>query len=432
MQSAHCCVFSSYLLLGAISPILSLHNSFHGREVNAVEFVRLSRSTSQLLSANHPVVMVTGGEDTMLKVTGHDFAGYGGGQGLGIGQHTLHGHPSAIKALCCTHIDGRWPVVISVGAKEAVMAWQLSTSEEMGSLRQFSSKLVCRWGPRRKSDLDEEDIDHRYHAVTAFPQRSINLDATADHIVAAGGTGTAIDLWSFDEERGKIETEASLVGHGGLVLCLAHCHLQVQSGKMVAFIACGTTSGSVYIWELSGVLNNRLAESSPTFVVGGAHQSGVNCLCMMSAHPNQLTIITGGDDQSIHVSTLSVVTVANDETSLAAYSSCRHDLAHVSGLKGMALVRGTSSSVLFSTSLDCRLHVWRVSTRPVVPESNSGEDDPALGVHLYKLRSDVLSVADVSALAACKQGTGGNVDVAVVGHGLQAFRWISQDSKMVD
>eukprot|EP01046_Picozoa_sp_COSAG06_P076712 COSAG06_NODE_24611_length_657_cov_1.541219_1_plen_69_part_10 len=68
--------------------------------MNAVELVRLSRSTAQTLAADDPVVMVTGGEDTMLKVTGHDFAGYDGGQGLGIGQHTLHGHPSAIKALC--------------------------------------------------------------------------------------------------------------------------------------------------------------------------------------------------------------------------------------------------------------------------------------------------------------------------------------------
>lgn len=392
--------------------------------MNAVELVRLSRSTSQTIAADDPVVMVTGGEDTMLKVTGHDFAGYDGGQGLGIGQHTLHGHPSAIKALCCTHIDGRWPVVISVGAKEAVMAWQLSTSEDTSSSsRQFNSKLVCRWGPRRKSTLDGEEIDHRFHAVTAFPQRSMSLDADTGHIVAAGGTGNAIDLWCFDEARGKIQNEASLVGHGGLVLCLAHCHLQVRSGKVVAYVACGTTSGSVYIWELSGVLNNRLAESSPKFVVAGAHQSGVNCLHIMSAHPNQLTIITGGDDQSIHVSTLSVTTLPNDETSLAPYSSWRHDLAHASGLKGMGLVRGTSSTVLFSTSLDCRLHVWRLSTGAGASESNSGDNLP-LDVHLNKLSSEVLSVADVSALAACRQGTGDNVDVAVVGHGLQAFRWI--------
>lgn len=374
--------------------------------------------------------MVTGGEDTMLKVTGHDFAGYDGGQGLAIGQHTLHGHPSAIKALCCTHIDGRWPVVISVGAKEAVMAWQLSTSEDTSSPRQFNSKLVCRWGPRRKSNLDEEEIDHRFHAVTAFPQRSVNLDADAGHVVAAGGTGNAIDLWCFDEARGKIKSEASLIGHGGLVLCLAHCHLQIQSGKIVAYVACGTTSGSVYIWELSGILNNGLAESSPKFVVAGAHQSGVNCLRMMSAHRNQLTIITGGDDQSIHVSTLSVATVPHDETNLAPYSSCRHDLAHASGLKGMGLVRGTSSTLLFSTSLDCRLHVWEVSIGPAASESNSGEKNLPLDVHLNKLSSDMLSVADVSALAACKQGAGGNnVDVAVVGHGLQAFRWISPEPK---
>lgn len=375
--------------------------------------------------------MVTGGEDTMLKVTGHDFAGFSGGQGLDIGQHTLHGHPSAIKALCCTQIDGRWPVVISVGAKEAVMAWQLSTREEMSAPKQFNSKLVCRWGSRRKSDLDNEDIDHRFHAVTAFPLKSIELCTNAVHIVAAGGTGSAIDLWCFNEERGKIKSQPSLVGHAGLVLCLAHCHLKTRSGNTFALIACGTTTGSVYIWELSGRLNSGLVEIPSTFVVSGAHQSGVNCLCMMSTGPNQLTIISGGDDQSIYVSSMRVIVLESGETSVVACSCHRHDLAHVSGLKGMALVHGTSSSLLFSTALDCRLHVWRLSTSTVAPESSSGEDDPSAGVSLCKLRSDSLSVADASALAACTQGIGSNVDVAVVGHGLQGFRWVSHDPESI-
>jgi WD40 repeat protein len=380
-----------------------------------------------VLAANSPVVMVTGGEDTMLKVTGHDFAGCTTGQGLGIGQHTLHGHPSTVKALCYTHIDGRWPILVSAGAKEAVMAWQLSSSEEVGAHRQFNSKLVCRWRPRKRSELDDESIDHRFHAVTAFPLSSVQPCTTATHVVAAGGTGSVIDLWCFDEERGQIKDAVPLAGHDGLVLCLTHCHLPIQSDRTMAFVACGTTTGSLYVWEPSGALNGRQAETLPALTIGGAHQSGVNCLCMASVLPNQLTIISGGDDQSINVSTVGICTATTGETKLVMLSSYRHPLAHVSGLKGMALVQGERSARLFSTSLDCRLHVWDLALHTASGSTAiANGSDATTGMHPTKVGSDVLSVADVSALAACTQGLGTNIDVVVVGHGLQAFRWRAQ------
>ena len=417
--------------LSAVSPLLSLHSSYHGREVNAVALVRLSRCTSQVKSASSPVVMVTGGEDTMLKVTGHDFAGCAAGQGRGIGQHTLHGHPSAVKALCFTQIDGRWPIVISAGAKEAVMAWQLSTTEDANA-QQFNSKLVCRWVSRARSrsstpdtDTESDVIDHRFHAVTAFPLETVKPCASASHIVAVGGTGPAIDLWCFDEERGQITDSTALTGHKGLALCLAHGHVQNKAGSTdltpAAFIACGTTNGSVYVWEASGALHDTgVAETSPSFVMSSAHQSGANCLCMHSAVPGQLTIISGGDDQSIHVCTMAA---GEDSKGLTALATYRHPLAHVSGLRGMALANQMGSVLLFSTSLDCRLHVWSLTTQSVSDESDGNGTNAVAALCPHKLRSDVLSVADVSALAACTQGTGANVDVVVVGHGLQAFRW---------
>ena len=311
------------------------------------------------------------------------------------------------------------------------MAWQLSTSEDADA-QQFNSKLVCRWVSKARSrsstpdtDAESDVIDHRFHAVTAFPLESVKPCASSSHVVAVGGTGAAIDLWCFDEERGQITDSTALTGHKGLVLCLAHEHVQSKAAATgltaAAFIACGTTNGSVYIWDASGALSDSgVAETPALFVVSSAHQSGANCMCMHSALPGQLTIVSGGDDQSIHVCTMAS---EEDGKSLNALAEYRHPLAHVSGIKGMALANHMGSVLLFSTSLDCRLHVWSLTTQSISGKSDGNDTNTVAALCPHKLRSDVLSVADVSALAACTQGTGANVDVVVVGHGLQAFRW---------
>eukprot|EP01048_Picozoa_sp_COSAG05_P001295 COSAG05_NODE_43_length_25931_cov_49.314636_8_plen_678_part_00 len=419
----------------SISPLLSLNANFHSRDVNAVLFVKVCRHHGQLGSS--PVVVVTGSEDTLVQVRAHNFAGRDETLGWDVGHHTLHGHPSAIKALCCSHIDGRWPVVFSVGAKQSIMAWQFAVGPETGTVDRFSSQLLCRWSRKLHNKLSlasrqpvpsihdrpreggmgtqESVLDHRFHAVVAFPLGELD-SSSGSHVVVVGGTSPTVDVWTLEEESRSIVAAASLAGHCGLVLCLAQAHTR-RDGRPFAVVAAGDTSGSVCIWDVTAATTDALFSSNlpPVHVLRGAHQSGVNCACMFASETDSgdgcVSLLTGGDDQSIYVSCLRF---GQDPVELWNY---RRVHAHSSSLKGLALGRD-SKGLIFSTSADCRLHVWKLSL--------PSEADQSLA-RLDRLDSAVLSVANVAACEAVwgsttvASGESTGHDVAVVGRGLQVY-----------
>jgi WD40 repeat protein len=458
----------------SLSPLLSLNANFHGRDVNAVLFVRLCRHWSAVTETTAaPVAVVTGSEDTLLKVRGHRVVrGVTEEHRGSIGQHTLHGHPSAIKALCCSHIDGRWPLLFSVGAKESILAWQLSTEvgnhqseedrTEGGAAPRFSSQLLYRWSPkmirrlrghggRDQSGVAEDTLDHRFHAVTAFPvpgpssrhgsaggSGSAALSSSSTHAVAVGGTSSTVDVWLLDEASRSVQAAALLSGQSGLVLCLAHTLVRAAGGgggPGLSLLAAGDTGGSVCLWDVSTAVAASASTTmqppqrlGPVHLLRGVHESGVNCMCMLARGSSSVLVITGGDDQSIHVGCVELAQGGSGPASLklSTLHVCRYPYAHSSSLKGLSLGR-LGSDLFFSTAADCRVHVWKLhcdlgcATQPAGDDDGAGSDEAAIRVE--RLSSAVLSVTNVAACSAIS-ANGHNIhDVAVVGRGLDLQRF---------
>lgn len=225
---------------------------------------------------------ITAGEDCYIQLTdcGTELFGSPGqalsGAGsdtprLGFEPVTLHGHPSAVKAVCVSQAPGCWPVLLSAGAQEFVIGWRLSAdpASAEGMRPHVRTRLLGKYWRKDRAQrplaeraaLEQprwiregegpgaggQRVDQRYLAVTAWP------DAPADrqrHTVVVAGTRqtAAVLTLSIDEEGGTITPAGyELAGQGaGLVLCLSHLALPTMPGCEPAYhVFAGTTSGCV-------------------------------------------------------------------------------------------------------------------------------------------------------------------------------------------
>lgn len=129
---------------------------------------------------------------------------------------------------------------------------------------------------------------------------------------------------------------------------------------------------------------NDLAEIEPLLISGCVHQSGVNCLHVVSSDEGCL-LVSGGDDQALHCFKFRLEgPVADSDTKIRVLSKDRIASAHSSAVKGpcwffffplwfilfwfdiwsgsQIYFAGvwTDGSWVFSTGLDQRVRCWRV------------------------------------------------------------------------
>eukprot|EP00250_Pteridium_aquilinum_P022674 c2553_g1_i1 orf=96-4151(+) len=146
----------------------------------------------------------------------------------------------------------------------------------------------------------------------------------------------------------------------------------------------------------------------PDFLLPCAHQSGVNSLFVSTvkgeehAHQNNRTcvVVSGGDDQALHVAIFTV-----DEKNDSVVCLVKESIlsAHSSAIKGV----WTDGSLVFSTGLDQRLRAWKLLVSKQC-------------CSLVECCQTVINVPEPAALHV-EHFNGRNYRIAVGGRGLQIF-----------
>lgn len=313
-------------------------------------------------------------------------------------------HSTTVRALTSFYLPlSQQHIVLSGGGKQRLNVWSVADNIDV-------LQLVC--------GFDKEDAlqDHRILGIETFALADHNSAIQSEllHLVVACNSEGAVHLLLLD-----------LAASEPKLLELGQCSaskkpiLSCAGLQQAALLATGSTDGMVHIWSLAPVLAKlgealssgqaqdsqqlidtvqpilQALEVSASYL---AHDMGVNCMAIASQHErNAFAILSGGDDQSIHVKEFAT-------SPLTELQSTRVANASGSAIKAIAC----TDDLVFTGGYDQRVSQWQLSRQENQP--------PAL-----QWRSAVFSeCADIASLTVSKSSDGNNSSsVVVVGQGLQ-------------
>lgn len=155
-------------------------------------------------------------------------------------------------------------------------------------------------------------------------------------------------------------------------------------------------------------------------LIPSSHQSGVNGIAVAPAPggvPGRLLVASGGDDQALRVTLLSVTYIAGEGTTsttavaVARTASVQVDFAHSSAVKGVWM----SGGVIATTSHDQRLRVWAAGVEDEPREGHAaGERSLSEREGAAAEGAEAGAEADAEAGAEAREGAGVSVTVAPV------------------
>ncbi|KAJ4819986.1 WD repeat-containing protein 6 [Rhynchospora pubera] len=313
-------------------------------------------------------------------------------------------------------INHEYSLLISVGSKQVLTCWVLNEGNARTSFEWFSSHIPPRINTSDKEEKHVEN-DWRYMAVTAFILRSSFARMSVCFIVVACSDASLILRALLLPSRLWFDV-ATLGQQMSPVLALQYILVggnDVSTNEDRYIIISGATDGSITFWDLTRFINNfmqliaeiqpqtlidcqtrpktgrgscggrkwrslanyssknsnqeeepalqnknsnDLPEVQPLLVSDCVHQSGVNCLHVVSSDEGCFLLVTGGDDQALHCSTFRLEgPVTDGDIKIRVLSEDKIASAHSSAVKGI----WTDGTWVFSAGLDQRVRCWKLN-----------------------------------------------------------------------
>ncbi|XP_024532474.1 WD repeat-containing protein 6 isoform X2 [Selaginella moellendorffii] len=378
------------------SPLQALQKQSHGREVHSILFFP---DTDWLFSGSEDgrvQISRYAQEDLTVFASLEEHVGGSAVRALALSTRVYNSKTEASGI-----DDMQHAVLFSAGAKEVLTCWELFDKPEQISARWLSTHSTF----SKKSGVNKDDL--RYMALTVF---AVESDGVPVYFVVAAMSNAILTVKAFDSSSKTWSRIAVLQHHKCPVLTLHHAVLPCFSQGTLAnrfFVFSGCTDGSIAVWDLTnsvasftvgerekaqglrplsgrgsqgGKARRRLnhqrhpsqqqilkdpqsspdlsqdaAVLSPVLVLSCCHQSGVNSLYVCATSSSTLSIVSGGDDQSLHFSVLSMQEGAGSTIRVLSRQNVAN--AHSSAVKGV----WSDSEWIFSTGLDQRVRCWQIA-----------------------------------------------------------------------
>jgi len=333
--------------------------------------------------------IITGSEDTNIRV-------YRDKEQVSI----LRGHLSSIK---CLHLVNdvkniNRKILVSGGGRAELRMWSLVIKDSKLCCDNLASVMVREGGGGKgnKKAWKQLQASVILDGETRFMSIDSRWDIENNLVLYVGCSDSYIRVYRWSHNQDNIEFINQVIHH-------SHCLLQLRLVPEKNMIVTGTTGGHLTVWDMES-----LDVVTETFV----HQSGVNCLEILSRdHQDGVLIVTGGDDTKL------VVTKCSDVNHLTVL--WRNDnVGHTTQLTGVKLV----NDYLISTGVDQRVIVWRLN--------------PSSGQVTW-LVSKCVCVADISDMDCWEdeQGFGDKsepcLNIVIVGVGMEKLDYKLNPSKQL-
>lgn len=304
-----------------------LQGNYHGREVRALRFLPLLPADA---NGNQPMLLATGGEDTILRIQQYM-------PGTASGYHThvsIRKHTTVIKNI--DYSQGISFLLFTSGGLEEFRCWKIEAapSKTPGGLVNLNCLEVA------SCHTLSEDIESRIMDTTVFA-----IDAKRGlHIIGAVYSDAMIRFWLFNEVTRKFSLVADGTWHAKCILQITHLTL----GDHIYFFT-SATDGRIAMWDINDKLyaaveNNEVLELEPTKAAFrlsepvfyySAHMSGVNALEAVSfKDEHHILITTGGEDNAVSAT---ILKMENQNVSPIGKPFIIPS-AHASSVTGMTLI----------------------------------------------------------------------------------------------
>ena len=339
-----------------------IKSAFHPREVSVVHHFEIS--------ARH--FLVTAGEDTVIKIHEVD----------NMGRRTeclsLRSHISCVRSVKTLAMSEDETVMVSAGGRAQLKVWRVNNSfQTTATLRiiECASHMLKGDDKRRKKTWREADVIHdaevRYMDIDIRPSREKGL------LVTAACSDGVLRLLSVSQDLSTVTLldESCRIGRCFLKLTSTGEHTMVST----------STDGISRLWTLEDCeLGFKSAVTTS--------QSGCNALVSCDGE----TILTGGDDGSIAVSSF-----------VSAGKCSSFPRLHSSHVTGLSI---TVDQHVISCSVDQRIAIWKFDSA-----------DMSSVELVDQLCTDV---ADIQAMAVWRADRDEGALIAVGGEGLAIYKCV--------
>jgi len=316
---------------------------------------------------------------------------------------------SCVRALCSGQVDKTSALLVVGGGKLVLQFFLVKLiCESRTSVASFNDVTVSFIGTGHNQQ--HASIDHRINSVKTVP---LGGDGRT-YVVVAGDSAGQCHLYLVSESARPMP--------GMMVSCSSHPILAIATVTVHdrILVAMGTTAGDVLLYNLMPGSAQKLRESWEDLETKPwvplmklqVHQMGTNALSFSiqesSRTKAQVTIVTGGDDQSVSVCRISLDVFFKDLSSCvqvvnSSITTARN--ASFSAIKGVSHVSHPTACYFLTTGYAQRIALWKLV------EGGGCESHIEIVEHLP------VDVGDVNVLATSHQGT--KVLAVVAGIGLE-------------
>ncbi|CAF0757992.1 unnamed protein product [Adineta ricciae] len=298
----------------------------HGTEIRCVK----------LFQSNHQLYMMTGSEDTQIKLFSMQ-----SDKSQGKCEHisTLQSHLSAV---CDIVVIDKF--FFSCGARAQLFAWQMKNNIVIRSGYFMLHPLRRRHGgggtihDDSRKDVNDEDhgLDVRFTSVAAVAEHNHE-----SYVIFVTASDAVLRVFRYTASTNRFS----------LIQTCSHsdyCQLRVKVYPTQYIVFVSSTDGLLCAYDFS-TTDNPIRSTSIKL-----HQSGINDFDLTEIHSNNLLRLASvGDDGSVHVSTF-------DITNWVWKREYSKECTHQSPATG---IRFVDSTRFVSIGIDQRLKLWIIDDK---------------------------------------------------------------------